>query len=193
MKTRTLLILFGLVLITGCATNVNLDYDKHTNFAALQTYKLHLPPELYTQDGRINSTLMQNRIINIIDYSMNQRGFTKTSDTPDFLVKYRIDLKQEIENNRSSATIGIGSFGRHFGSGIGFSVPLDNDIQSYDRGIIGIDIISNQTGKLIWRGSSSRRLSNGSTPESLDKFAFDVVSEILLEFPPGYKETLPIQ
>jgi hypothetical protein len=190
MKRYSIISMITLLVISGCTTNVNLDYDKHTNFAALKTYTLHLPPDIYTHDSLINSTLMQNRIISIIDFTMNERNYVKTSNNPDFTVKYSIGVKQEIESNHSNASVGIGSFGHHIGSSLAFSVPLDHDVQSYDRGIITIDIISSETGQLIWRGSSSRRMSNSNTPETLDRFAYDIVSEILLEFPPGYKASL---
>ncbi len=67
--------------------------------------------------------------------------------------------------------------------GISYGFPA-NDVKTYDRGILTIDILSAKTGDLIWRGSSSRRLYDGSTPEKSKQLVNEVVSTILEQFPP---------
>ena len=61
-------------------------------------------------------------------------------------------------------------------------------VESYERGILTIDVLNGSDKKLVWRGSSGRRLYNGFSPEQSTKVINAVVKEILDKFPPGSKK-----
>ncbi|MDX1824740.1 MAG: DUF4136 domain-containing protein [Thiohalomonadales bacterium] len=183
MLKRYLFILSGVVLLAACATSVNVDYDKQTNFQALKTFKLMPSPETKTGDTRLDSPLVDKRIRDAIVATLSLRGYQQVKDNPDFDVAYQLGLRQEIDSSRSSMTVGIGGFYPH--SAIGMTYGYPGYVESYERGILTIDVLHASDKKLIWRGSSGRRLYDGSTPEKSDKEINAVVEEILDKFPPG--------
>ncbi|HEY9051627.1 MAG TPA: DUF4136 domain-containing protein [Gammaproteobacteria bacterium] len=171
-------------LLSACATNVNVDFDQAVDFSRLKTYSIVERSEKDGKDPRLDSSLMDKRIVAAIHAGLKAKAFTRQDSNVDIQVKYRIDVKQEIESDRSGISIGFGSFSRNVGVGVGYNIPT-SDVQSYDRGVLTIDMISGKTGQLIWRGSSGRRLYDGSTPDASDKLINSIVEEILKEFPPN--------
>lgn len=170
-------------LLSSCATNVNVDFDQAVDFSRLKTYSILARGDKDDKDPRLDSVLMDKRIVAAINTGLKAKSYAQQDNNADIKVKYRIDVKQEIESDSSGISIGFGSFSRNVGVGVGYKIP-SADVQSYDRGVLTIDMISGKTGQLIWRGSSSRRLYDGSTPEASDKLINSIVDEILKEFPP---------
>ena len=70
--------------------------------------------------------------------------------------------------------------------GLGYGFPL-YDVDTYDDAVLTIDILDPRDDSLLWRGSGSRRLGNGNTPEKLDELVNGLVSDVLDHFPPGSK------
>ena len=185
-KLWTTWLLVGL-LVTGCGTTVNVDYDETTDFSALRSFSLKTVPQKATDDPRLDSALVQQRITSAIERNLLSKGFIKKDKQADFQVVYWFDVKQEIETRGSSVHIGVGTFSRHTAVGFGYGFPA-SDVQSYDRGVLTIDMIDSKTNKLLWRGSSGRRLYDGSTPEESKKIINEIVAEIIELFPPQKKK-----
>lgn len=186
MLKRYLFILSSVVLLAACGTTVNVDYDKQTNFQALKTFKLMPSPETKTGDTRLDSPLVDKRIRDAIVATLSLRGYQQVKDNPDFAVAYQLGLRQEVDSSRATMTVGVGGFYPH--SAIGMTYGYPGYVESYERGILTIDVLHGSDKKLIWRGSSGRRLYNGSTPEKSDKEINAIVGEILDKFPPDYKK-----
>ncbi|TNF36032.1 MAG: DUF4136 domain-containing protein [Gammaproteobacteria bacterium] len=174
------------MLLAACATSVNVDYDQAVDFSRLKTFTIVDRAAGDSKDPRLDSPLMDKRIVTALEQGLKAKGFSRQDAGSDFKVSYRLDVKQEIESDSSGVSIGIGSFSRRVGIGVGYNLPAA-EVQSYDRGVLTVDILSTKTGQLIWRGSSGRRLYDGSTPEDSDKLVNTVVGEILEAFPPVKK------
>jgi hypothetical protein len=183
----TFAFVFIAILITatlsGCSSNVIVDYDKAVNFSAVKTYTLLAKSSRSTDDTRLDSPLVDKRIVNAIEQNMHTKGFTKQEAGADIQIVYRIDLKQEITSRDSGVTMMFGLGGSRSALGLGYSVP-SADVKSHDLGMLTIDFMSGKNNQLIWRGSSSRRLYETSTPESSDKLITSIVTEILDAYPP---------
>jgi len=183
MKHLYYLLMTFFLALSGCAKYVNVDYDQKANFRALKTYQLQYHPVQSTKDPRLNSTLIYNRLQRVIDFSLNGKGFLKQAQgNVDFVVKYHLNIKREVESDPSGVTLGFGHFGRHSGAGFAFNVPYD-DVRYFEVAVLTIDILT-QDGRLLWRGASDRRLIDGATPESNDTLIFELTTSILQEFPP---------
>jgi hypothetical protein len=169
--------------IAGCTSNVNVDYDKAVNFSTLKTYTLLPKSAKSTDDTRLDSPLVDKRIVAAITHNMTLKGFTQSASNPDIQVKYQVDTKQEIVSDGSGVSMLFGTGSHRTGFGLAYSVPA-NDVQSYDRGVLTIDFISANSGQLVWRGTSSRRLYDASTPDSSEKLINSIVTEILEAYPP---------
>jgi hypothetical protein len=186
MLTRRFFILSIMLLLAGCGTTVNVDYDKQADFKALRTFTLMPTPEAKTGDERLDSSLVDKRIRDTIVATLSQRGYRQVKDNPDFAVAYQLGVRQELDSSRASMTVGVGGFYPH--SAIGMTYGYPGYVESYERGILTIDILQGSDKKLIWRGSSGRRLYDGRTPEKSTKEVNAVVQEIFDKFPPGYKK-----
>lgn len=187
MLKRCLFILTSIVLLAACGTTVNVDYDKQANFQALRTFTLLPAPDTKTGDERLDSPLVDKRIRDALVTYLTARGYRQVQDNPDFAVAYQLGIRQEVDSSRATMTVGVGGFYPH--SAIGMTYGYPGYIESYERGILTIDILQGSDKKLIWRGSSGRRLYNGNTPEKSEKEINAVVQEILEKFPPGTKKT----
>ncbi len=178
---RFVLLLVSLSLV-ACGTTVNIDYDQSINFAAIHSFKLETQPVKISDDPRIDSSLMQQRVVTAIREALNRKGL-QAAPTPDVRVSYRIDVKQEIESDPSGVSVGVGTFSRNVGIGFGYGFPAA-DVESYDSIILTIDLHS-PDDKLLWRGSDSRRLTSGSTPQKSNRLINDLVAAILERYPPN--------
>lgn len=172
--------------LTGCASTANLDYDEKFDFSTLKSFQLQPTPEKSAKDTRIDSPLVEKRIANAIADELEKKGY-RQSEPADFRVVYQLGVKQEVASRSSSISVGVGTYSRGRSVGMAYGFPA-GDVETYDRGILTIDILSPEGGELIWRGSSSRRLFDGSTPEKSDKQVREIVSEILKQFPPEKKK-----
>jgi hypothetical protein len=187
MSVRYLYILVAIFVLAACGTTVNVDYDKQTNFQTLRTFTLMPTPETKTGDERLDSPLVDKRIREAIVVTLSQRGYREVKDNPDFAVAYQLGVRKEIDSTRTSMTVGVGTYHRH--SAIGMTYGYPGYVESYERGILTIDVLKGRDKKLVWRGSSGRRLYDGRTPERSTKEINAVVKEILDKFPPGINKT----
>ncbi len=186
MSIRTLFLPLTVIFLTACGTTVNVDYDKQTDFQGLRTFTLMPSSESKTGDERLDSPLVDKRIRDAIVATLSQRGYRQVTDNPDFAVAYQLGVRQELDSSRASMTVGVGGF--YPRSAIGMTYGYPGYVESYERGILTIDILQGSDKKLVWRGSSGRRLYDGRTPEKSDKEINAVVQEIIDKFPPGYKK-----
>ena len=186
LNRRKFILMSGFLLLAGCGTTVNVDYDEQVNFQGLKAFTLMSAPETKTGDERLDSPLVDKRIRDAIVTYLTARGYRGVKDNPDFLVAYQMGVRQEVDSSRATMTVGVGGF--YPRSAIGMTYGYPGYIESYERGILTIDILQGSDKKLIWRGSSGRRLYDGRTPEKSEKEINAVVKEILDKFPPGYKK-----
>jgi hypothetical protein len=180
-RLRYTVLLCMSVLVSACGTSVNVDYDPSTDFSTIRTFKLEPQPTRVSDDPRIDSPLMQQRVVKAIGDKLKEKGLRETSPA-DVRVTYRIDVKQEIESSSSGVSVGVGTYSRNVGVGFGYGFPA-SDVESYDWATLTIDL-QRPNGELLWRGSDRRRLYSGSTPEKNNRQVNDLVDDILEKFPP---------
>ncbi len=180
---KTLLLITGIMLLPGCATKANLDFDEQFDFSTLKSFQINPAPEKSPSDSRFEGPLVEKRITAAIEAELVLKGYVKADAEAEFRVAYQLGIKREVASNSSSISFGFGRHSRSSSMGISYGFPA-NDVKTYDRGILTIDIHSAKAGDLIWRGSSSRRLYDGSTPEKSKQLVNEVVSTILEQFPP---------
>ena len=185
MTVKYILLLFGVFLFTACGTTVNVDYDKQTDFTSLESFTLMPSPELKTGDERLDSPLVDQRVRKAILATLKARGYQQDESNADFAVAYQLGVRKEIDSSRASMSVGVGTYGRR--SAVGMTYGHPGYVESYERGILTIDVLKGTDKRLVWRGSSGRRLYDGRTPEKTDKEINAVVKEILDKFPPADK------
>ncbi|MBW2590916.1 MAG: DUF4136 domain-containing protein [Deltaproteobacteria bacterium] len=183
-KLNNMIFLTFLTLFIGCSgIQVSQDYDVAAEFSNLKTFNWYLAKQKKTGDLRVDNPLLDSRIRKAVERSLAQKGYQKMiKGTPDFYVGYKYAILTRIGSERVSTGIGFGFGGsRSFGSvGIG----TGSDVREYDEGMLVIDITDTKNGKLLWRGTGTRRVSRHSDPEKITKEVNENVDKILAQFPP---------
>lgn len=176
-------LLLSLVL-TACASPVNIDFDKNINFTSFSSFSLEQKPVRISNDTRIDSPFMQQRVVSELRRQFTKKGYKNLKLKSDLKVKYYLDIKYEIETQDSGGVaFGFGTTSHHSALGIGFNIPI-GEATSVDLLVLTIDVISAKTNKLLWRGSLGSYLYDGATPATYNNLVEGLVSEILGSFPP---------
>jgi len=181
---RIINIVFISFMLSACTSMVNVDYDRSTNFSAYKTFAIEAKPVRISADTRVNSSFMQQRVVNELNATLTKNGFQNIKQNADFSVKYFLDIRREIASQDSGVvSIGFGSSSRHSAIGLGFNIPI-GETTSIDYLVLTIDVVSTKTNNLLWRGSLGYSLYEGASPETYTKLINELVEEILKSFPP---------
>ena len=187
-KYSRFVILIMLFIFWGCSTLiVSQDYDLKANFSGLKTYAWQSETHQKTGDVRVDNPLLHSRIRSAVDHFLLGSGYRKVSQgAPDFYIKYQYSIRSKVESDNLDGGVGfgIGTYGRHGGIGI----STGGSVNTYDEGMLVIDIIASGSKDLIWRGTGTRRISQHSNPEETTKNVNEAVEKILAQFPPKPKK-----
>lgn len=186
MRSRLILTLITLALISGCSTiNVTQDYDKDVNFSGYKTYQW-LPAadqvEPKAIDLQAKNRLLSDRIEKAMVRVLQQQGYqlaTGATASNDFYVTYHIGMTIKQDSRPVQTTVGFSNFG-YFG---GFAFYPGHETYQYQEGQLAIDILD-QDKKLVWRGVSSRAVEGDLKPEKITELVNQAVEKILAQFPP---------
>lgn len=182
-----ILIVGVLVLLGACAAGgarVSTDYDPNEDFSALKRYAW-LPVEQNQSQGEKSvSPLVHKRIREAVDSVLAQKGYKRMEKTTaDFLVIYYVTVAQKTSGGSTYGSIGFSRYGRSGGAGVSVGVPLGGSRQ-YEEGTLIIDILDAGKNQLIWRGSTTRKITPRSSPAENREQISLIVGEILSRFPP---------
>ncbi len=192
MKVILLSIIF---FISGCSSlNLITDYDETINFTQLKTYAWHKANEHNENSNHYLNVnhIMDQRIRSLIDQELKNKGLTKSSITPDFLVNYSIVVEDRTDiqtyNNYNGYYPGFrygasfGTYGQHMN--MSYSSGSDTQITYYQQGTLIIDVINPKTDQLMWRGAADGRLPKNANKQEQDKLIQKYITKILSSFPP---------
>ena len=170
------------LLLTACASSVDVDYRPGYNFSQLKTFQVQDKPVNASKDTRVNNPFMQQRTVAALKAAFTSKGLSLTQANADVVIKYHLDVKQEVESDGSGVFFGFGTstYNSAFGMTYGVGGP---SVASVDDLVLTIDVLDRQNA-LLWRGSLGRRLYAGSTPETNNKMIQELVAEILKRYPP---------
>lgn len=171
------------ILLSACASSVNVDYDQKFIFSDIRSFEISNKPASNSGDVRLDTPFVAKRIITAIENELSGRGYIHKQGGANVRVVFHVDKRTGIETRSSGMMYGVAPYGRYGGFGMAYGYP-GYDVESYEEGVLTIDIVDSKQNTLIWRGSGSRRLYGGSTPEKSTKTINEVVAEILAKFPP---------
>ncbi len=173
-------IIMALVVVTtSCATGPRIEYDQQADFSRYKTFNWLEPAQQEVEDPILDSQLLAKRVASSTKGVMAVLGYTMTSDAPDMLVTYHTASKEKLRSPRFGVGVGYSRYYHHWRS----SVIFGNSVESYEQGILIIDVVDASTNNLVWRGWETSLLSQRNfSEEAVNK----AVNKILLEFPPAY-------
>jgi len=180
---KNVFLLITLLLLSGCATRVNVDYDVDSNFSTIKTFQIQSEPANKTSDSRTNNSFMKKRVIKAVGDTLTIKGMNFVKVMPDVIIQYQLGINKELESDDSGISIGFGTSSRHSAIGLVYGFPA-SEVSTVENLVMSIDIVDARTKQLLWRGSLARRLYDGSTPETHTQLVNEMVAEILKQFPP---------
>lgn len=165
------LVLTAFVLSACGGMTVNTDWDDNADFAAYKTFAWMSPPSGQTQV----SSLIMNRIQDAVIMEMKAKGYVEDEQNPDVYVSSIVMLEEKV--NVSSTSYGYG-YGYGYWGGYG---AHSVDVYHYHEGTLLLDVIDAKANQLVWRGSGSKVVDQGSgTPEKTRA----AIQKILSRYPP---------
>ncbi len=126
--------------------------------------------------------MVQERVRKGIDRTLAAKGFVLAGDRPDFFVTYDLAVERKLDV-RTTDDVYYGRYGYRV------SVP-ETSVTEYDEGSLVIDVADARAKKVVWRAVGSGRLRGASgmqDPAKLQERVFQVVDEVLADFPPQRK------
>jgi len=175
MKCIKLLILC--LLFTSCgAIQVTSDYERTANFSNYKTYNY------FSNIESGLSELDEKRLITAINNSLSKQGLL-ISETPDFLIDFKISQHQETPRNNVGVGLGGGSGG--LGGGISIGIPMGQNKVNQSLLIMFVD--DSKMG-LFWQGKGESSMNPKASPEQRESHFQSVADKIIAQYPPKAKK-----
>ncbi len=167
------------VASTALAQKVTTDYDHNTNFTQYKTFT-------WIKEPKTNNPLMRQRVIEEVNAALAAKGLQLvTSGSADLAIAAHAATQQEHSLNTFYDGFGGGWGWRRFGGG-GFGTATTTD-STYQVGTLVIDIFDCKTKEAIWRGTSTKTLSDN--PDKNAKALNEGITKMFKSFPPAAKKT----
>jgi Domain of unknown function (DUF4136) len=174
MRIPKVIVTFCFLLLaatSATAQDVNVDYDRGSDFAKYKTYA-------WGTGTPASNPMTHQRIVAGIEAQLAAKGLRKVDSNPDILVIYNATSDTRVSIN----TWGGGPFGAwRFGSGRA-------TVEKTPVGQLTVDIGDVSAKKFVWRGAAAATIS--SKHEKNDKTLNAALTKMFENFPlpPGKKK-----
>ena len=152
------------------AQKVSTDYNRSADFAQYKTF-------MWIKEPKTTDPLMRQRVIDDVNAALAAKGLRLVTDNADLCVAAHAATTEERTLNTFYNGFGGGwRWGGGFGSA---TTTVDN----YEVGTLVVDMFDAKTKEALWRGTSSKTLSDNSqkNAENLNK----AVVKMFKDFPPA--------
>jgi hypothetical protein len=155
------------------AQNVKTDYIKGTDFTQYKTFR-------WIKEPQTTNPLTKQRVIDDVNAVLTAKGLRLVTSDADLCIAAHAATKQ----NQTLNTFydGFGG-GWRWGGGFGSSTTT---VDTYTVGTLVVDIFDSKTKDAIWRGTSSKTLSDD--PEKNADNLNKAVVKMFKDFPPSGKK-----
>lgn len=168
---RYILPLF-LLLLVGCSTKIDTDYDPSFSTKALKTFAIVHK----SKDGV--DTLDDERISTAITHELQLKGYESVAEnTADFYVTFQTAIEEDVPSNFSFG-FGVGTYSSGVGTSMGTTHNVTNDKES-----LGINVVDPKTKKTFWRASVSKKRRDFKSPQERSAYFDKTVTSMLKTFP----------
>jgi hypothetical protein len=164
---------FGLLMLTATvalAQKVTTDYNHSADFSSYKTF-------MWIKEPKTTDPLMRQRIIDDVNAALTARGLRPATGAADLGVAAHEATKEERTLN--TFYNGFGG-GWRWGGGFGSATT---SVDTYEVGTLVVDIFDSMTKEPVWRGTSTKTLSNNpqKNADNLNKS----VEKMFKNFPPS--------
>ncbi|MDG5499449.1 DUF4136 domain-containing protein [Marinobacter sp. BGYM27] len=169
-----LIVLLGVVALTGCASSVTTDYDSSASFASYKTWA-------FAEKDASNDfmSLDSGRVEAAVKRELEQESMQEApQDSADLLVSYRVEDAEKLESSGFTYGLGLGR------GNFGFGVSTAPEVRQVKEGKLVVDLVDRQTERVIWSGISRRYLNERQSPEARSELIDEVVAAMFEKYPP---------
>ncbi|HQZ15861.1 MAG TPA: DUF4136 domain-containing protein [Vicinamibacteria bacterium] len=158
MRRTLTAVALTLLSVSVFAQDVQTDYDKSVNFAAIKTFSI----KIGTTWG---NPLGESRVLQEFDKAITEKGWTMTTDDAKadalVLIHGATEVKKSLETFYSGGVYGAYGYGGWAGYGVGVGMGSSTTSMSeFTMGTLVVDMFDARTKKLIFRGTASDELSD---------------------------------
>jgi hypothetical protein len=196
-KIKILLSSFVILLLTGCATNVQTINPSGNDLSNYETFA-YLPNTNAEVKGRNYSDSTVNKVIvESVKMNLEEHGLRINRKEPDLLVLISTSTDVEIKADTRPVyatypyQYGIGRvspwYNPYYFYGYTSYSPVvgyNTTTYSYTEGTVVIDIIDRVTKKTVWKGIANEEIYNQPTTQAIE----DMVADIFRKFPMEEKD-----
>lgn len=167
------------VLLAGCTQiRVKSDFNPQADFSRLNTYAW-LPGLNPTNDPRLDTKLLDNRVRAAVDRELAAKGFRKVADdSASFYVAYHPYLMRGTQSVREP----VGPYTYRWWGGWGPTYTYQ-----FDEGTLAVDVIDPRANELMWRGAASATIDPRASPKTRGERVDQAIHSVLEKFPPPAK------
>jgi hypothetical protein len=176
---KSIIVLFGLLIVSCSSVKVAADYDKEADFNSYKTFAFFKTGI----DKAEISDLDKRRILRAIEAELLAKGYTK-SENPDMLISIFTKSQQRVDVYNHA--YGWGNYGPRwggYGPGWGYGFYNQPNVSVKSEGTLFIDLIDMKKKELIWQGMGTGYISKNmdKKEEQIKEF----VMKIMKKYPPG--------
>jgi hypothetical protein len=160
---------------------IQTDYDPVAapNLSRYQSYRWLPQPQC--ADTRVYNPITQGRIVRAVEAELGERGYTKDSQSPEFLVGWHATIEGRMDVQSMNTYYGYGWGRWRAGGGV---IVQDNYVREYNEGMLILDIVDANSNELVWRGSAQAEITRSTDPAKRQEQINKAVKKILERFPP---------
>jgi hypothetical protein len=166
-----------MLLLAACSgISTSTDYDPAANFSSYGTYSWA------ETDAKSTDDLTHGRITSAVDASLAAKGLSKVNSGGDLAVAYQVTTADRKTYSTMSSGWGGGYRYGWGGGGMGMTTTTE---QSYTDGTVIVAMFDEATKNLVWKGTASKTIDPGKSPEDRAATIQSAVDKMLADFPPG--------
>lgn len=193
-RTTRLLVAVPLLLVMTAACSgakFMTDYAPNADFTKYKTFAWFPRGNNLPDDPRYNTSLVNERLIDAIEYALKGKGLTMVNSAQaDLHVVYHAIVQQKTSYTTVHAHYGYspywGGYGRWGGWGMSTGTTYQNN---YDEGTLIVDLLENVPGeedRIVWRGSVTNTIKQGNRdPMKARREMRQGAEDLFAEYPPG--------
>jgi len=181
IKIIKVLAVASLALLTACAVVPTHDYDTNYDFAAAKTYSWKSSSARSSENPKIASSLLNDRLEAALDQQMQAKGLTKAAENADLVITYH--LNAEIHEKEVNRGVGM-NFGFSGWSGLRTGVSTSTTAKKEtSMAMVTVELHNARNNKLVWQASTSEKLLMQSEPQKSIARAEKVSEKLFSAYP----------
>jgi hypothetical protein len=160
------------------------DRDPKIDIKAYKSYAWVAPGDTVLNAER-KDKVYGNLIVNSANAELKKKGMMVDVNSPDALFSFETKVEEKAQYSRAPMTGGYGYVGPgYYVGGSGPMVGAEVLSKNYEEGLLYFNMHDTKTGKLIWSGGATRKLTSSDDIEKVIKTA---VKQTFMRLPVKHK------